>query len=234
MQLDREKQTSSDLIEDLSIDCVIFGFQESNLKILLVKHAEGIIKDRWALPGGFVTYDEDIDAAAYRLLYDLTGVEKLYLDQLRAFGTVNRYPTKRVITIAYIALTRPENYELIPGFTASDAKWFDIQNIPELPYDHAEILTCGWKNLKRKVKYEPIGFNLLPKKFTLLQLQELYEAILEIKLDKPNFRRKIMKMGLLIPCDEKQKGVSHRAANLYRFDQKIYNQLKQDGFIFEF
>ena len=222
------------LIEDLSIDCLIFGFQESQLKVLLVKHAEGIIKDQWALPGGFVAYDEDIDAAANRLLYELTGVEKLYLDQLKAFGNVNRYPTKRVITIAYFALTRPENYNLIPGFTASDVKWFDIQNLPNLPYDHGKILKFGWKNLKGKVKYEPIGFNLLPEKFTLLQLQELYEAILEISLDKPNFRRKIMKMGLLIPCNEKQVGVSHRAANLYRFDQMIYSKLKQDGFIFEF
>jgi ADP-ribose pyrophosphatase YjhB (NUDIX family) len=234
MPLEDKILTASGLIEDLSIDCLIFGFQRSELKILLVKHAEGIIKDQWALPGGFVAYDEDIDAAATRLLHDLTGVENLYLEQLKAFGDVNRYPTKRVITIAYFALTRPENFELIPGFTASDAKWFNIQNLPELPYDHNNILQFGWKNLKRKVKYEPIGFNLLRKKFTLLQLQELYEAILETSLDKPNFRRKIMKMGLLIPCQEKQKGVSHRAANLYRFDQKIYSQLKKDGFIFEF
>jgi 8-oxo-dGTP diphosphatase len=224
----------TDLIEDLSIDCLIFGFQESQLKILLVKHAEGIIKDRWALPGGFVTYSEDVDAAANRLLHDLMGVENLYLEQLKAFGDVNRYPTKRVITIAYFALTRPENYELIPGFTASDAKWFSIQDLPELPYDHQEILTFGWNNLKRKVKYEPIGFNLLPKKFTLLQLQELYEAILETSLDKPNFRRKIKKMGLLLTCQEKQKGVSHRAASLYRFDAKVYKKLNEDGFIFEF
>ena len=167
-------------------------------------------------------------------MYVLTGVEKLYLEQLKAFGNVARYPTKRVITIAYFALTRPENYELIPGFTASDAQWFDIHNIPQLPYDHDDILRFGWKSLKRKVKYEPIGFNLLPRKFTLLQLQELYEAILETTLDKPNFRRKIMKMELLLPCDEKQHGVSHRAANLFRFDQKIYNQLKNNVFIFEF
>jgi ADP-ribose pyrophosphatase YjhB (NUDIX family) len=234
MPKEHQNLQASNLIEDLSIDCVILGFQESQLKVLLVKHAEGIIKDQWALPGGFVVYDEDIDEAASRLLYDLTGVEKLYLEQIKAFGAVNRYPTKRVITIAYFALTRPENFELIPGFTASDAQWFSINNLPELPYDHAEILQFGWKRLKRMVKYGPIGFNLLPKKFTLLQLQELYEAILEIKLDKPNFRRKIMKMGLLISCHEKQKGVSHRAANLYRFDQKKYNELKQNGFIFEF
>lgn len=226
--------STSDIIEDLSIDCIIFGFQESRLKVLLVKHAGGIIKDRWALPGGFVTYNEDIDSAAYRLLKDLTGVKELYLEQLKAFGAVDRYPTKRVITIAYYALTRPENYELIPGFTASDAQWFNIDNIENLPYDHDEILKFAWQRLKRNVKYEPIGFNLLPEKFTLLQLQDLYEAILETSLDKPNFRRKIMKMGLLISCNEKQKGVSHRAANLYRFDKRVYDNLKEEGFIFEF
>lgn len=225
---------SSEVIEDLSIDCIIFGFQESQLKVLLVKHAEGIIKDQWALPGGFVTYNENIDTAANRLLNDLTGVKELYLQQLQAFGAVDRYPTKRVITIAYYALTRPENYELHPGFTASDAKWFNIDAINNLPYDHDKILKIAFQRLKQQVKFEPIGFNLLPEKFTLLQLQDLYEAILEINLDKPNFRRKIMKMELLISCNEKEKGVSHRAANLYRFDKMVYDKLKKKGFIFEF
>lgn len=225
---------SSEVIEDLSIDCIIFGFQESKLKVLLVKHAEGIIKDHWALPGGFVTYNENIDTSAYRLLNDLTGVKKLYLEQLQAFGAVDRYPTKRVITIAYYALTRPENYKLHPGFTASDAQWFNVKDIIKLPYDHNQILNLALQRLKQKVKYEPIGFNLLQEKFTLLQLQDLYEAILETTLDKPNFRRKIMKMDLLISCNEKQKGVSHRAANLYRFDKLVYDKLKKEGFIFEF
>ncbi len=225
---------SSEIINALSIDCLIIGFQESKLKILLVQHAEGIIKNQWALPGGWVAYNENIDAAAYRLLNDLTGVKEIYLEQLKAFGEVNRYPSKRVITIAYFALTRPENFELHPGFTASDAKWFSILDIPKLPYDHDQILDFARQILKRKVKYEPIGFNLLPEKFTLLQLRDLYEAILEKKLDKPNFRRKITKMNLLIPCNEKQQSVSHRAANLYRFDKLVYDKLKKKGFIFEF
>lgn len=234
MSQDNHKLFSSVVIEALSIDCIIFGFQKSKLKVLLVQHAEGIIKDQWALPGGWVSYNENIDAAAYRLLKNLTGVKKLYLEQLKAFGDVDRYPGKRVITIAYYALTRPENYELIPGFTASDAKWFNAHDISNLPYDHSEILNFAWRRLKRKVKYEPIGFNLLPEKFTLLQLQNLYEVILETTLDKPNFRRKIMKMNLLISCNEKQKDVSHRAAILYRFDKQVYDKLKKKGFIFEF
>lgn len=225
---------SNEIIDALSIDCLIFGFQDAKLEVLLVEHGEGIIKGKWALPGGWVTYNENIDDAAYRILKDLTGVEHLYLEQLHAFGDINRYPNKRVITIAYLALTKPENYQLIPGFTASDARWFPVKEVQELPYDHLEILHAGMASLKRKVKYEPIGFNLLPEKFTLLELQELYEAILEVKLDKPNFRRKMMKMNLLLPCHEKQEGVSHRAARLYRFDKEVYDKLQQKGFNFEF
>ncbi len=234
MSVHNSPQFSGDIIEDLSIDCIIFGFQGSKLQVMLVQHADGLIKDQWALPGGFVTYNENIDAAAHRLLRDLAGVKDIYLEQLKAFGDADRYPTKRVITIAYYALTRRENYELTPGFTASDVRWFNIEDIRELPYDHGKILLFAWNNLKRKVKYEPIGFNLLPQKFTLFQLQELYEAILEVKLDKPNFRRKIKKMNLLIDCNEMQKGVSHRAANLYRFDKLVYDRLKNEGFIFGF
>jgi 8-oxo-dGTP diphosphatase len=185
------------------------------------------------LPGGWIRYNESTDDAAARLLSDLTGVSHIYLEQLRSFGNVDRYPSKRVITIVYYALVKPENYTLHPGFTAADAQWFKISEVPELPYDHAEILENGLIHLKHKVRHEPIGFNLLPKKFTLLQLQELYEAILEKKLDKPNFRRKLMKMNLLDPCKEKQTDVSHRAANLYRFDKKIYDKLTEKGFTFE-
>src|SRR5690606_26369732 len=118
---------------------------------------------------------------------------------------VDRYPSKRVITIAYFALVKPENYILKPGFTADDVKWFNIHDLPEMPYDHNTILKVGFNHLKHKIRHEPVGFNLLPKKFTLHQLQLLYEAILEKRLDKPNFRRKMMKMNLLVPCDEKQR-----------------------------
>lgn len=221
------------IIDALSIDCLIFGFKKSELDILLVQHGEGISKGKWALPGGWIKYNESTDDSATRILNDLTGVSNIYLEQLKAFGNATRYPTKRVITIAYYALVKPENYTLHPGFTAADARWFKISEVPELPYDHAQILNEGLQYLKHKVRHEPIGFNLLPKKFTLLQLQELYEAILDKKLDKPNFRRKLMRMNLLEPCKEKQTDVSHRAASLYRFDKKTYNNLKENGFMFE-
>jgi ADP-ribose pyrophosphatase YjhB (NUDIX family) len=224
---------SDKIIDALSIDCLIFGFRDGALDILLIKHAEGISKGKWALPGGWIQYNEDVDQAAHRILKSLTGVSDIYLEQLRSFGNVNRYPDKRVITIAYYALVNADNYALNPGFTASDAQWFNIHESPKLPYDHNQILNFGFGHLKHKVRHEPIGFNLLPKKFTLHQIQQLYEAILETELDKPNFRRKLLNMNLLVPCHEKQQAVSHRAANLYRFDKKIYDQLTEKGLSFE-
>lgn len=223
-----------EIIEELSIDNLIFGFENGDLQLLLVKHGEGISKGLWALPGGWLKYNEGLDQAAYRILSALTGVKDLYLEQLRVFGDLERYPTKRVLTVAYYALVQPKDYSIIPGFTASDARWFKMSEINDLPYDHKSILHFGLNYLKQKVRYEPIGFNLLPEKFTLLQLQELYESILGIKLDKPNFRRKFMKMDLLISCNEKQKDVAHRAASLYRFDKEVYDALKEKGYIFEF
>lgn len=163
--------TSDTIIEALSIDCLIFGFKQKELDILLVQHGEGISKGKWALPGGWIKYNEGIDEAATRILNDLTGVSNIYLEQLEAFGNVERYPTKRVITIAYYALVKPENYTLHAGFTAADAKWFSVSNVPALPYDHAKILIQGLDYLKHKLRHEPVGFNLLPRKFTLLQLQ---------------------------------------------------------------
>jgi ADP-ribose pyrophosphatase YjhB (NUDIX family) len=224
---------SFDIIDALSIDCLIFGFRNEALDILLIKHGEGISKGMWALPGGWIQYNESVDDAANRILSSLTGVSNIYLEQLKSFGNIERYPTKRVITIAYYALVNADNYKLNPGFTATDAQWFNIHQVPNLPYDHNEILAFGFNHLKHKVRHEPIGFNLLPKKFTLHQIQKLYEAILETELDKPNFRRKLLNMNLLVPCEEKQKDVSHRAANLYRFDKKIYDKLREKGFSFE-
>ncbi len=223
-----------EIIDALSIDCLIFGFEGGELQLLLVKHADGISKGRWALPGGWIKYNEGLNEAAYRVLQALTGVKDVYLEQLQAFGNLERFPVKRVLTVAFYSLVKPKDYELIPGFTASDVRWFKIRDIPDMPYDHNKILDFGLNFLKHKVRHEPIGFNLLPEKFTLLQLQELYESILSIKLDKPNFRRKFMKMDLLVPCNEKQQDVAHRAANLYRFDKEVYDRLTEKGFTFEF
>jgi hypothetical protein len=220
------------LIKALSIDNLIFGLDRNELKILLVKQTDPMHQGKWALPGGWIRYDENLHDAAGRLLEELTGVKDLYLEQLKTFGCVDRFPNDRVVTVAYYALVSAEHYSLVAGQSAADVSWQSVNNIPELVYDHAEILAHGIKFLRHQVCHQPIGFNLLPEKFTLLQLQALYEAILNTRLDKPNFRRKIMKMNLLTACNEKQQGVAHRAANLYRFDSDVYKQLTESGFSF--
>ncbi|GAC35119.1 hydrolase, NUDIX family [Paraglaciecola polaris LMG 21857] len=222
------------MIEALSIDNVVLGIESGRLMVLTAKYNTGLAQGLWGLLGGWVAYDEPIDNAAKRILKMITGVDDLYLEQFRAFGDVKRYPAERVVTIAYYALVRPDLYNVIPGGTASHVEWRDVRNLPSLIYDHGEIVKALLLHLKSKVRHEPIGFNLLPEKFTLLQLQEVYEAILDVKLDKPNFRRKILKMNLLIDCNEKQQGVMHRAASLYRFDMVVYQKLCEHGFNFEF
>lgn len=218
----------------ITIDCVIFGFDKGSLEVLLVQHGEGISKGKWGLPGGWIYKKENTDNAAHRLLNELTGLDNIYLEQLKVFGNPDRFPLRRVITIGYYALVKREDYNIKAGFTASDAKWYKINSIPDLIYDHNEILAYSSKHLQDRVRQAPLGFNLLPEKFTLLQLMHLYEEILGIEMDKSNFRRKILHMKLLVALDEKQQDVSHRAAKLYKFDPAIYQKLTEKGFNFEF
>lgn len=222
------------LMKSITIDCVIFGFDNGSLEVLLVQHAEGIQKGNWALPGGWIFKQESIDKAAHRVLYELSGLKDIYLEQLKAFGNPDRFPLDRVITIGYYALVKRQDYELKAGFTTSEVRWFKIAEIPKLIYDHLTILEFGINKLRTKIKQAPIGFNLLPEKFTLLQLMQLYEEILGIDMDKPNFRRKFLRMKLLVPLNEKQKDVAHRAAKLYKFDERVYKNLTEKGFNFEF
>ena len=228
------EKSKQNAMNAITIDCVIFGFDKGNLEVLLVQHGEGISKGKWGLPGGWIYKIESTDDAAHRLLNELTGLDNIYLEQLKAFGDPNRFPLRRVITIGYYALVKKEDYNIKAGFTASDAKWYKINAIPDLIYDHNEILGYSLKQLRNRVRQAPIGFNLLREKFTLLQLMHLYEEILGIEMDKSNFRRKILHMKLLVALDEKQQDVSHRAAQLYRFDAEIYKKLTEKGFNFEF
>ncbi len=224
---------SDEIIDALSIDCVIFGFKNAELSVLIVKHRQGVAKGQWALPGGWINYNESLNDAAKRILIAQTSVENIFLEQYQTFGDLDRFPDRRVITVCYYALVNIEKLELHAGPSVMEVDWFNIRNIPSMVFDHNKILDSCFKHLQHRVQHEPIGFNLLPKKFTLLQLQELYEAILNQKLDKPNFRRKLIKMNLLVDSNEKQKDVSHRAAQLYRFDKKIYDKLINNGFSFE-
>lgn len=222
-----------EIIKNISIDCVIFGFEKSVFEILLVKRARKPHKGSWALPGGFVKKGELIEDATKRILEVTTGVKNIYLEEVAVFDQVDRFPLWRVFTIGYFALISPEDYKLTTGIDTTEVKWFKVNELPELPFDHKHIIDVALKKLRTRVKYKPIGFELLHQKFTLPQLQTLYEVILGKKLDKRNFRKKIMKMNLLRKLNEKDSNNKRRAAYLYKFDKHNYNKLVEKGFIFE-
>jgi len=217
----------------LTVDCVVFGYDEGELKVLLIKRALEPFKGRWALPGGFVRVEETLDAAARRELAEEAGLKEVFLEQLYTFGAVNRDPRERVVSVAYYALVKLAAHETRAATDAAEARWFPVSQVPKLAFDHAGILATGLARLKSKVRYQPIGFELLPPKFTLSQLQQLYEAVLEDKLDKRNFRKKVLNFSLLVPLKETCMTGRHRPAQLFRFDANKYEKLKQRGFNFE-
>ena len=217
----------------LTVDCVVFGFDEGELKVLLIQRALEPFKGKWALPGGFVRVDETIDEAARRELGEEAGLKDVFLEQLYTFGAVNRDPRERVVSVAYYALVKLALHDTQAATDAADARWFPISKSPKLAFDHADILATALIRLKGKVRYQPIGFELLPPKFTLSQLQHLYEAVLETGLDKRNFRKKVLGFGLLVPLKETRMTGRHRPAQLFRFDAGKYEKLKKHGFNFE-
>lgn len=217
----------------VTVDGVVFGYDEADLKVLLIQRGEGPYRGKWALPGGFVDMAESLEAAARRELEEETGVTKLYLEQLYTFGEPKRDPRERVISVAYYALVKLADHAVRAASDARNVAWFPVADLPNLAFDHEEILEVALRRLKGKIRYEPIGFELLPEHFPLSELQRLYETILEQPLDKRNFRKKILGMGLLADTEEIQQDVAHRAARLYRFDEAAYRRLKKDGFNFE-
>lgn len=221
------------IIDNLSIDCVIFGFDNKGLEVLLIRRAIEPFRGEWALPGGFILRDEDIDNAAKRVLTDTSGIEDIFMEQFYVFGDIDRYPERRVITIGYYALVSPDKYNLHPGLDTSEVNWFPYHEIKKLPFDHNKIINTALSRLRTKVRRQPVGFELLPQKFTLPKLQLLYESILDTKLDKRNFRKKLLKMNLLSKLEEKEKDNIRRAANLYKFDKKNYKKLINKGFNFD-
>lgn len=217
----------------LTVDCVVFGLDEGDLKVLLVQRGLEPFKGRWALPGGFVRVDETLDDAARRELEEEAGLKDVFLEQLYTFGEVKRDPRERVVSVAYYALVKMSFHATKAATDAVDAQWYSLSKVPRLTFDHMEILQVALARLKGKVRYEPIGFELLPPKFTLSQLQHLYEAILETELDKRNFRKKVLGFDLLVPLDEKQMSGRHRPAQLFQFNAAKYEKLKKKGFNFE-
>lgn len=215
----------------LTVDCAVFGFDGDALHVLLIRRALEPFKDRWALPGGFVRLDETLDEAARRELAEETGMNEVFLQQLHTFSALDRDPRERVISVAYAALVRPS---AVKGATdAAEARWFPDGALPALAFDHAGILATARQHLRDRLRHEPVGFELLPPKFTLTRLQRLYEAVLGAQLDKRNFRKKVLGFDLLVPLKEKLQDGPHRPAQLFRFDPAKYQRLKKKGFLFE-
>jgi 8-oxo-dGTP diphosphatase len=217
----------------LTVDCVVFGLDESDLKVLLIQRDIEPFVGRWALPGGFVRENETLEGAALRELREETGLSKVYLEQLYTFGHPDRDPRERIVTVAYYALVKLLDHRVQAATDARNAAWFEVGDLPKLAFDHDEILDVALKRLQGKVRYVPIGFELLPPKFSLTQLQRMYEIILERSLDKRNFRKKVLSLDILEELDEVEQDVAHRAARLYRFDERKYKQKVKDGFNFE-
>ena len=207
----------------VSVDCIIFGFDEGKLRILIGKRQMDPGRGEWSLYGGFVRSDESLDDAANRVLYDLTGLRNLYMRQVGAFGSVDRDPGERVISIAYYALINVKDYE-DRLLREHRVEWVNIDDIPQLYSDHNEMIRKALKLMRQKIKTEPIGFRLLPTLFTLTQLQRLYEAIHGEELDKRNFRKRIKEMDFIEKTELIDKKGSKRGASLYRFNKRIYNE----------
>ncbi|MEQ9380068.1 MAG: NUDIX domain-containing protein [Pirellulales bacterium] len=217
----------------LTVDIVVFGLDEDDLQVMLIQRDLPPFEGQWALPGGFVRVEEALDEAARRELGEETGLKDIYLEQLYTFGTVERDPRERVVTVAYYALVNLEGHNVHASTDARNAAWFPVSDLPELAFDHQEILDAAYKRLRGKVRYQPIGFELLPDRFTLRQLQHMYEVILDRELDKRNFRKKVLAMEIVKETKEIEKDVAHRAARLYRFDKRTYDRLTKQGFNFE-
>ena len=216
----------------VTTDCVIFGFDGTRLNVLLIERGIAPYKGRWAFPGGFLKMDEDAETGALRELYEETGLKTAYVRQFHTFSDPNRDPRERVITVAYYALVRIS--EVKGGDDAAKAEWFPIDKIPALAFDHDQILRVATSELRRQIHFEPIGFELLPEKFTLKQLQNLYEAILDVRFDRSNFAKKMLHFNILTQLDETIWPTPKREAYLYSFNEESYNELKQKGFRLEF
>lgn len=209
----------------LSVDCVIFGFDENKLKVLLIRSDLKKYKGRWSLLGDLINPTEDLDKSAYRILQQRTGLDDIFLEQVHTFGEVKRHPAGRVITVAYYSLINVQHHKL--KIYDNELHWHDVQNVTDLAFDHQEIFDTCYKRLQKRILEHPLGFNLLPKKFSLRELQNLYESILDTKMDRRNFRKKFFAMDLLTDLNEMEQDVPHRPGKLYQFNFKKYEKKKK-------
>jgi 8-oxo-dGTP diphosphatase len=210
----------------LSVDCVIFGFDENKLKVLLINSDLEKYKGLYTLLGDVVNVDEEIDTAAYRVLNQRTGMTDVYLEQVKAFSHPNRHPGGRVVTIAYCSLLNIKDHDL--KITENDLHWHEVDSIDKMGFDHKKILITCYEWLQKMIKEDPLIFNLLPDKFSMRQLQNVYETIWDIELDRRNFRKKFASMDLLVDVGEMEEDVSHRPGKLYKFNFEKYNKKKKN------
>ena len=216
----------------VTTDCVIFGFDGSELQVLLIERGIEPFKGKWAFPGGFLNMDETAGEGAMRELKEETGLENAYIEQFNTYSEPGRDPRERVITIAHYALVRIQ--EVKGGDDAAKAQWFPIDEVPQLAFDHDKILRDAMRKLRERIHFEPIGFELLPEKFTMRELQILYESILGVKFDRRNFAKKMMHYELLNQLDETVRPTAKRDALLYSFNKDNYELIKKKGFQLEF
>ena len=216
----------------VTTDCVIFGYDGKDLKLLLVERGIPPFKGMWALPGGYLQMDEDAIDGAKRELFEETGLRDAYIEQFRTFSAVDRDPRGRVITIAHLALVRIS--EVKGGDDAAKAQWFPLRDVPQLAFDHDMILREAMKALRQKIHFEPVGFELLPEVFTMPQLQHLYESILDVRFDRRNFASKMLHLGILDDTGSREAGAPSRVPATYRFNKDRYDALKSKGFRLEF
>ena len=218
----------------LTVDAVIFGYEPiPRVSVLLIKRKYQPYQNSWAVPGGFVKDNESLEEAVHRELLEETGVEIGYLEQLYTFGKPDRDPRERIVSVAYFGLVRPDIYKISAASDAKEVGWFDINDLPVLAFDHQDILETAIKRLRAKITYEPIGFELLDKRFPFSDLENLYATLLGRGIDRRNFRKKIMGFGMLDELNEKVSKGAGRPANLFQFNKKQYFRLKEEGIVFE-
>lgn len=216
---------------EITVDVVIYTIRKGKLQVLLVQRSKEPFVGKWAIPGGFIRLSENLDEAAQRLLYEKSNLKDVYLEQLSTFGDPLRYPRSRVITVAYFALIRSESLQLkfdTAIDNIQDVQWHSVYDLPPLAFDHDKIIKYALKRLRDRLEYSPIAFQLLPKKFTLTELQKAYEIILHKELDKRNFRKKMISLGILTELDEYTKQCSKRPARLYMFNEDTVESKKGD------
>jgi len=216
------RQLEKEGITGISVDCVIFGFDENKLKVLLIKSDLANFDGKWSLLGDLIDCRETLDGAAHRVLRERTGMDHLYLEQVKAFGEIDRHPAARVITVAYCSLVNVQHF--LFKTLDNELHWHDIKNIEEMAFDHKAILDACYEWLQKRIQEHPLGFSLLPGKFSLRELQNLYEAILDVQLDRRNFRKKFFSMDLLEDIGEYETDVPHRPGKLYKFNYEKYRQ----------